>query len=109
MPEFKNDKTAYEVDVGKFEIFFRKRYKLLSILNDLSLGIWFTVGSILFFWTATQTFGTVLFVIGSLQLLGRPILKLIHGFFMRKASKRPDGDEENPAQQHQPPDQTDGR
>ncbi|MXQ51827.1 hypothetical protein GQ671_11175 [Salinicoccus hispanicus] len=88
MPKFKNEASAYEMDVGHFEIFFRKRYNLLSILNDLSLGLWFTVGSILFFWTATQTFGTIFFVLGSLQLLGRPILKLMHAFFMKRESGR---------------------
>ncbi|GAB3067052.1 YrhK family protein [Salinicoccus sesuvii] len=88
MAEFKNETGTYEMDVGNFEIFFRKRYNLLSILNDLSLGVWFTVGSILFFWSATQTFGTALFVLGSLQLLGRPVLKLVHALFMKRSTQR---------------------
>ncbi|WP_342388357.1 YrhK family protein [Salinicoccus bachuensis] len=91
MPKIRDEKDVYELDVGRFEIFFRKRYRLLSIINDLSLGLWFTVGSIMFFWSATQTFGTLLFLLGSLQLLGRPILKLIHAFFVKRDSRRTAG------------------
>ncbi|WP_100012614.1 YrhK family protein [Lentibacillus sediminis] len=65
-----------------------KKYKFLSIANDIGLGIWFTVGSILFLWHSTQTAGTILFILGSVQLLGRPILKLMHAFFVRKNSQR---------------------
>ncbi|MFA7745863.1 YrhK family protein [Salinicoccus roseus] len=98
MPRLKNEKNVYELDVGRFEIFFRKRYKLLAIINDLSLGIWFTIGSIMFFWSSTQTIGTLLFLLGSLQLLGRPILKLMHAFFMKREARRSSGggDEEDP-------------
>ena len=91
MPKIKDEKDVYELDVGRFEIFFRKRYRLLSIINDLSLGLWFTVGSIMFFWSATQTIGTLLFLLGSLQLLGRPILKLIHAFFVKRDTRRTGG------------------
>ncbi len=91
MPRLKNEKDVYELDVGRFEIFFRKRYKLLSIINDLSLGIWFTIGSIMFFWSTTQTIGTLLFLLGSLQLLGRPILKLMHAFFVKREARRSNG------------------
>lgn len=91
MPKIKDEKDVYELDVGRFEIFFRKRYRLLSIINDLTLGLWFTVGSIMFFWSATQTLGTLLFLLGSLQLLGRPILKLIHAFFVKRDAHRRSG------------------
>jgi hypothetical protein len=103
MPRIRNEKDVYELDVGRFEIFFRKRYKLLSIINDLSLGIWFTIGSIMFFWSSTQTIGTLLFLLGSLQLLGRPILKLMHAFFMKREARRSSGggDEEDPETKYQ--------
>lgn len=39
MSVLKDEKERYELDVGHFEVFFRKRYNLISILNDLSLGI----------------------------------------------------------------------
>ncbi len=88
MPKIRNDKKYYDIQIGKFEVFFMKKYKFLSIANDIGLGIWFTVGSILFLWHSTQTAGTILFILGSVQLLGRPILKLMHAFFVRKNSQR---------------------
>lgn len=88
MPKIRNDKKYYDIQIGKFEVFFMKKYKLLSIANDIGLGIWFTVGSILFLFHTTQTAGTILFILGSAQLLGRPILKLMHAFFVRKNSQR---------------------
>ncbi|MFC3041579.1 YrhK family protein [Virgibacillus xinjiangensis] len=88
MPGVKNEKNYYDIQMGKFEVFFRKKYKFLSIANDIGLGIWFLVGSILFLFHSTQTAGTILFIIGSAQLLGRPILKLMHAFFVRKDTQR---------------------
>ena len=86
MPKFKRDKNYFEFDIGGFGIFFNKRYQLLAIINDLTLGIWFTIGSVLFLFSQTQTAGTILFILGRMQLLGRPILKLLHAFFVRKES-----------------------
>ena len=86
MPKVKRDKSYFEFDIGSFGIFFNKRYQLFAIINDLMLGIWFTIGSVLFLFSQTQTIGTILFILGSAQLLGRPILKLLHAFFIRKES-----------------------
>lgn len=88
LPKIKRDKNYFEFDIGSFGIFFNKRYQLLSIINVLTLGIWFTIGSILFLFSQTQTIGTVLFILGSEQLLGRPILKLLHAFFIRHESAK---------------------
>lgn len=88
MPDLKKDKNYFEFDVGSFGVFFNKRYHLFAIINDLTLGIWFTIGSVLFLFHQTQTIGTVFFILGSVQLLGRPILKLLHGFFIRKENEK---------------------
>lgn len=88
MPKIKRDKNYFEFEIGRFGIFFNKRYQLLAIINDLTLGVWFTIGSVLFLFTQTQTAGTILFILGSAQLLGRPILKLLHAFFIRKESMK---------------------
>lgn len=88
MPKIKRDKNYFEFDIGRFGIFFNKRYQLLAIINDLTLGIWFTIGSVLFLFHSTQTAGTILFILGSAQLLGRPILKLLHAFFIRQESMK---------------------
>ncbi len=62
--------------LGKDEVVIRRRYEALSIVNDILIGLWFTVGSILFFFEATTTTGTWLFVIGSVELLIRPMIRM---------------------------------
>jgi hypothetical protein len=54
----------------------RERYELLSIVNDILVAVWFLVGSVLFFTPQTTYAGTWLFVLGSVELLVRPIIRL---------------------------------
>ncbi len=61
---------------GHEELVLRRRYELLSIGNDLLIALWFTVGSVLFFWEATAVVGTALFLAGSLQLAARPLIRI---------------------------------
>lgn len=53
-------------------------YKALYQLNDVILGLVFLAGSILFFNSATVTNGTILFVIGSIQMTIRPLIAFTH-------------------------------
>ena len=62
--------------LGSTELVIRRRYEVLSIVNDVLIAVWFTVGSFLFFSDATTYTGTWLFVIGSFELLIRPIIRL---------------------------------
>jgi hypothetical protein len=58
------------------ELVLRGRYETLSTVNDLLIAVWFLIGSILFFQESTAYAGTWLFVIGSAQLMIRPIIRL---------------------------------
>lgn len=71
------DDNSIEIRIGHDEIRLRKRYEILSILNDILIAVWFTIGSILFFGEATATAGTWLFLLGSIQLLIRPVIRLV--------------------------------
>jgi hypothetical protein len=62
--------------MGHEEVVIRRRYEVLSIVNDILVAIWFLVGSILFFSEATTYAGTWLFVLGSVELLIRPMIRL---------------------------------
>lgn len=62
--------------IGREELIIRGRYEVLSIVNDILIAVWFTIGSILFFFPGTTTAGTWLFLLGSLQLLIRPAIRL---------------------------------
>ena len=66
------------IRVGREELVIRHRYQTVSILNDFLIGLWFLLGSIAFFWPAWQETGTWLFVLGSAQLLIRPLIRLVH-------------------------------
>ena len=64
------------IHIGHEELVIRGRYETVSIINDLLIAVWFIVGSVLFFSTSTTTAGTWLFLIGSVQLLIRPVIRL---------------------------------
>lgn len=53
-------------------------YKALYQFIDVVLGLVFLIGSILFFNSSTVTNGTILFVIGSIQMTIRPLIAFVH-------------------------------
>ena len=63
--------------LGHRELIIRRRYQVLSIINDILIGLWFAIGSVMFFSEAWTYTGTWLFVIGSIELLIRPVIRLI--------------------------------
>ncbi len=72
------------VRIGHEELVIRRRYEVLSIVNDVLIAIWFLVGSVLFFSDATTYAGTWLFVIGSVELLIRPVIRLSRLVHLRR-------------------------
>ncbi len=62
--------------VGPDELRVRGVYESISIVNDIMVALWFIVGSILFFSESTSATGTWFFLIGSVQLLIRPVIRL---------------------------------
>ena len=72
------------VHIGDEELVVRQRYEAASILNDLLIGLWFVVGSILFFSDALSFWGTWLFLIGSVQMMIRPGIRLARRVHLRR-------------------------
>lgn len=64
------------IHLGSDELRIRGVYETVSIINDIMVALWFVVGSILFFSEATTTVGTWFFLVGSIQLLIRPVIRL---------------------------------
>ncbi|MGH3494582.1 MAG: YrhK family protein [Sciscionella sp.] len=62
--------------VGHEELVIRQRYEVASIVNDILIAVWFVVGSVFFFFESLTFAGTVFFVLGSVQLLIRPVIRL---------------------------------
>lgn len=63
--------------LGHEELVIRRRYEVLSIINDFLIAIWFLVGSILFLFPEHEKEAIWLFIIGSFQFLIRPTIRLI--------------------------------
>jgi hypothetical protein len=81
-----DDSDAIEFRIGREEIVLRRRYELLSIVNDILVAVWFIVGSVLFFWDATTRLGTWMFLAGSIQLLIRPAIRLARHIHITRLS-----------------------
>ncbi|MBB5322749.1 YrhK family protein [Marinobacter oulmenensis] len=65
------------VKLGKEELVIRRRYELVSIVNDFFIAVWFLIGSILFLFPEYETAAVWLFIIGSFQFLIRPTIRLV--------------------------------
>lgn len=77
-----------EIDLGSDRIVIEKRYRALSALNDLLIGIWFLAGSIMFFDDSLMTLGTGFFVVGSIELILRPVIKLTELIHVKRVNAR---------------------
>jgi len=62
--------------IGREQLVVRRRYEVLSILNDFFIAIWFLIGSVFFLYPELERIGTWLFIVGSFQFLVRPTLRL---------------------------------
>lgn len=67
---------ALSIKIGREELVIRQRYEVASICNDIVIAIWFIIGSILFFSESTTFTATWLFLIGSVQMMIRPAIRL---------------------------------
>ncbi|MBH0009022.1 YrhK family protein [Salinibacterium sp. SWN1162] len=63
------------VRIGREELVIRQRYEVISIVNDILIGLLFLVGSIFFFTPELTHAGTWLFVLGSVEMLIRPAIR----------------------------------
>lgn len=87
--------TDLVIHIGHDEVVIRRRYETASIANDVLTGLLFLVGSILFFWSSTATVAVWLFVIGSVLMLVRPVIRLTRRFHLtRRRAGDPHGSHE---------------
>ncbi|MYL34726.1 hypothetical protein GLW08_02930 [Pontibacillus yanchengensis] len=80
-------KNEIDLHLGRYEVFFKQRYTILYNVNDVLIGLWFLIGSIFFYWEATKIWGTTLFVLGSAQLLIRPLIRIVHRVHFKRVQK----------------------
>lgn len=73
------------VRFGHDELIIRNRYEVASIVNDILIGIWFLVGSVLFLYTGElATIGIWLFIVGSIEMLIRPVIRLFRRIHLKR-------------------------
>ena len=72
-----SDRNKLDLGVGQEHIVIQRRYDALGAVNDLLIAIWFLIGSFFFLKESLTTDGTWLFILGSAQLLIKPLIKLI--------------------------------
>ena len=79
---------AVDLRIGREELVIRQRYEVVSIVNDILIAIWFIVGSILFFSPTETELGTWLFLLGSAELLVRPVIRLSRRIHLQRVHGR---------------------
>ena len=72
------------LDLGPEQLVINRRYEVASMLNDILTGLWFVVGCCFFFYAALQTAAAWLFLIGSIELLIRPIIRIVRDVHLRR-------------------------
>ncbi len=72
----RNKSSEIEFSSKHHELIIRNRYKFYYNVNDVLIAVWFIIGSILFFWKETETIATWFFLIGSIELLIRPLMRI---------------------------------
>lgn len=76
--------ASVRLSIGPDEMVIDNRYEALSIANDVLIALFFLVGSILFFFDSTQTAGTWLFLLGSIEFLARPVIRLARRVHLKR-------------------------
>lgn len=71
-----SDSTGLHLRIGPEELIIRQRYEIVSIANDILIAAWFIVGSVMFFSSGWTRLGTWFFLLGSIELLIRPVIRL---------------------------------
>ncbi len=78
---------AVTLTLGDQEIVLRQRYELTSIANEIGIALFFTVGSVAFYFEALFNLGVTLFVIGSAMLGIRPAIRFARRVQLRKLTR----------------------
>lgn len=73
------------MDIVQRHIIIQRRYEALGALNDLLIAIWFLIGSFFFLNESLTQDGTWLFIVGSAQLIIKPLIKLTSLVHVKKA------------------------
>ena len=72
------------ITIGHDQLVIRRRYEIGSIFNDFLIAIWFCLGSVFALFPSLAMASDWLFIIGSVQFLIRPTIRLAAHFHLRR-------------------------
>lgn len=72
----KRNGQALDIGIGSRHLVIQRRYEAVGALNDFLIAVWFLTGSFFFLRNTLVEDGTWLFIVGSAQLLIKPMIKL---------------------------------
>ena len=79
-----NTGNVMTLHIGREELVIQQRYEVLSIANDIFIGLLFLVGSFFFLSSTMHLDGTWLFILGSVMMLIRPVIRLARRIHIRR-------------------------
>jgi YrhK-like protein len=82
-PDAGHEGKSIALTLGNQELVLRRRYELLSVINDIGIFLAFTIGSVAFYFEELFNVGVTLFVIGSVMLGFRPTSRLFRRIQLR--------------------------
>lgn len=85
MTDKHNDENPITLTLGHEQLVIRRRYEMMSILNDFFIAVWFLLGSIFFLYPSLERVAIWLFIVGSFQFLVRPTIRLASRFHLQRA------------------------
>ncbi|WP_217495006.1 YrhK family protein [Marinomonas sp. FW-1] len=68
--------SEWDLDIGQEHFVVQRRYEALGAFNDVLIAVWFLIGSFFFLNDSLVESGTWLFIVGSAQLIIKPLIKL---------------------------------
>ncbi|WP_439136299.1 YrhK family protein [Pseudomaricurvus sp.] len=80
--------TELDIDIFNDHIVIQRRYEALGAFNDLLIAVWFLIGSVFFLNESLIENGTWLFIVGSAQLIIKPLIELTSLVHVGKVFKR---------------------
>lgn len=103
MPKIK--RNEHQVELGKdedviikgrrFHVYFKNRYLLISLTNDILTGLFYIFGSIVSLTDLPAIYGTIAYLIGAIFLTIRPLLKIVRHVFIYNERKQNGEKEKN--------------
>lgn len=79
-----DERDDFEILGKRFKIYFIEKYAVIQLIGDILVGLFFVTGSVLNLAGAPAVYGNVAYLIGSLSLTIRPIIKVIRKTWIYK-------------------------